>query len=397
MKKACKGFIMVFVLCMLTVIAYSQGNINVSINEYNVEYSKDTGFPFVDENSRTQVPFRATLEAFGAVVEWDNEKKLPFATYDGVKVYAPIGEKYIIVNDEKIENDTLAILKEGKTYCPIRKVLEAFGFVVEWDSKTCSVKAINENAGIPHPTLELQYSTINGTGKYSGYKILRGHPKENQYVVYFKHSVEGNFESTQVCYDIKKQENLKEKITWSYDGVSHTNTRSELYELFSDTSELMSSLGGTYNGEFSQSWYANTFGQVYTDWIRKMDVGQYAEEQVNAYIKDRLLPNPINFKINEKDWISSGDLREKYKMDLDSNPRGGGSPYLEYFHFPVIYRYFLSGYYDFKNGFLEFNKIRVISLGKGDKYFYIKDIEEYVIPGLNEEIEKKKKLEEKYK
>ena len=47
-------------------------------------------------------------------------------------------------NGQKISNDTAAIIKDGKTYLPIRAVLEAFGASVGWDGATQTVTVTKE-------------------------------------------------------------------------------------------------------------------------------------------------------------------------------------------------------------------------------------------------------------
>ena len=128
----------VFILSLVLLLALSSVNafaddIIINIDSTKVEFNEDLGFPFVDENNRTQVPFRATLEKYGAVVEWDQETSTAIATKDEIVVKVPIGENYILKNDEKIDVDTAARIVNGRTYLPIRAVIEAFGSEVEWD------------------------------------------------------------------------------------------------------------------------------------------------------------------------------------------------------------------------------------------------------------------------
>jgi len=40
-------------------------------NDNYVGFTSDSHLPFIDNNSRTQVPLRATMEAYGCVVDWD--------------------------------------------------------------------------------------------------------------------------------------------------------------------------------------------------------------------------------------------------------------------------------------------------------------------------------------
>jgi len=113
--------------------------VNVIMKDKEVVFTQDMGFPFIDANNRTQVPFRLTLESFGAVVSWDGDKQMAYATLEDVTVYVPINEDYIFVNDVIVPNDTKAVIIDNRTYSPIRKILEAFGAEVDWDGETNSV------------------------------------------------------------------------------------------------------------------------------------------------------------------------------------------------------------------------------------------------------------------
>lgn len=122
----------------------AEAGTQISINGKIVQFNDTTGSPFVDESGRTQVPFRITLETFGAKVDWSNSTRTAIAEKDGIIVEVPIGAKYISKNGNKWENDTVACIKDGKTYLPIRKVMEAFGCHVDWDttSKTVTIENI---------------------------------------------------------------------------------------------------------------------------------------------------------------------------------------------------------------------------------------------------------------
>lgn len=131
MKKVLKFISLFLIVSMLIVNAYA---VNISINGSNVNFTEQSGVPFVDSNSRTQVPLRVTMESFGASVGWNNDTRTAIVEKDGIKVEVPVGQSYIIKNGQQIKNDTAAIIKDGKTYLPIRAVLEAFGANVGWDN-----------------------------------------------------------------------------------------------------------------------------------------------------------------------------------------------------------------------------------------------------------------------
>ncbi len=146
MKKAKLAIIILLLFFSITpvnVFAVEQNTI-ISIDGEIVEFNRSTGYPFLDGNSRTQVPFRVTLEKFGAKVDWEQRTRTAIAEKDGIRVEVPIGERYIVVNGKRIENDTVALIVDSKTYLPIRKVMEAFGAEVLWNSEIQSVDIISQ-------------------------------------------------------------------------------------------------------------------------------------------------------------------------------------------------------------------------------------------------------------
>lgn len=125
-------FISLIVILFLFSTKPSFG-INISINDANITYTKESGKPFIDINKRTQVPLRITMEKYGASVDWDPNSNAAIVQKDGMIVKVPIGEDYILSNGQRIQIDSPALIKEGRTYLPIRAVLESFGAKVEWD------------------------------------------------------------------------------------------------------------------------------------------------------------------------------------------------------------------------------------------------------------------------
>jgi beta-lactamase superfamily II metal-dependent hydrolase len=120
--------------------AYASSSVPVvTIDGKSVFYKISLGYPFIDENNRTQVPFRSTLESFGAKVTWDNVHYMAIAEKAGIIVKIPIGTDYIIKNGKKIQIDTQSLIRRGQTYLPIRAVLEAFGAKVTYVASTRTI------------------------------------------------------------------------------------------------------------------------------------------------------------------------------------------------------------------------------------------------------------------
>lgn len=144
MKKIVFVLSLVLILALSSVIALADEIIIINIDSAKVEFNDDLGFPFIDENDRTQVPFRATLEKYGADVDWNNEDRVAIAKKGDLVVEIPIDEKYILVNGEEKTVDTAARIVEGRTYLPIRAAIEAFGSDVEWDAQLNTVVITTE-------------------------------------------------------------------------------------------------------------------------------------------------------------------------------------------------------------------------------------------------------------
>ena len=97
-------------------------SVNVSVNGTPVAFSSATGTPFLDQNGRTQVPLRVTMEAMGATVGWDNAARTATVSKGSVSIRIPIGTSFILVNGVKKSNDTTAQIVNGRSYLPIRIV-----------------------------------------------------------------------------------------------------------------------------------------------------------------------------------------------------------------------------------------------------------------------------------
>ena len=160
MKKRLSVILSVLIVAMSFIPTYAT---NISINNQNVQFTASSGTPFIDSANRTQVPFRQTMEAFGASVSWDSVNNMAVAVKDGVTVQVPIGASYIVRDGQQITNDTVALIKNGRTYLPIRAVLEAFGADVSWNSGTQTVVVSNQNKK------EYKKIVVDG-GNMSGYR-----------------------------------------------------------------------------------------------------------------------------------------------------------------------------------------------------------------------------------
>lgn len=89
--------------------------------------------PFIDGNNRTLVPVRFVAENLGAKVAWHDDVDRVDISLDGKYISLTIGDKNALVNGEEVEFDTAAVVRENRTFVPLRFVSDALGEQVEWD------------------------------------------------------------------------------------------------------------------------------------------------------------------------------------------------------------------------------------------------------------------------
>ena len=132
-KKYITFFAVLLFLCAFMSFCVFARNVDVYVCNEKISYNENSGIPFVDENNRTLVPLRLTMESVGAKVIWDADTKNAIVIKGNKSVRCKVGEKFVYINDVRVENDSAAVIKDGRIYLPIRIVLEAFDINVFWD------------------------------------------------------------------------------------------------------------------------------------------------------------------------------------------------------------------------------------------------------------------------
>lgn len=106
-------------------------------NNREIKYDAVSGFPYIDANGRTLVPFRQSLEAIGMTVSFDAANQMAKAEGNGITIQIPINQQYIIVNGTTVPIDTQASILNDRTYIPMRACFEAAGYKIkEWHNDT---------------------------------------------------------------------------------------------------------------------------------------------------------------------------------------------------------------------------------------------------------------------
>ncbi|MCK5847929.1 MAG: PQQ-binding-like beta-propeller repeat protein [Caldisericia bacterium] len=95
--------------------------------------------PPIIKDSRTFVPLRFISEIVGGKVIWNSQEKRIEVLYKQNEVVLWIGKKEILVNSKKEVIDTAPFISKGRTMVPLRFVTEPLGAVILWDGASQSI------------------------------------------------------------------------------------------------------------------------------------------------------------------------------------------------------------------------------------------------------------------
>lgn len=164
-----KFLTLIVFFAFLFVLKTPQANaagIQVIVDGKPVHFSDNA--PYVDKNGRTMIPLRAVADALGCETIWDSDRQSAtvrktliiegkpvtlsqiFYPNDEDFCYqwvasATVGQKYLDFGLNGM--NTRALVKNGSTYLPIRYVAEYFGYMVQWDAGSKTVKILS--SGVP--------------------------------------------------------------------------------------------------------------------------------------------------------------------------------------------------------------------------------------------------------
>jgi hypothetical protein len=117
---------------------------NVAIVE-GVEKIMDVA-PFIDKNSnRTLVPIRFVSEFLGGTVDWNATTRTVTIKFEKninneiLEIELNIGNTAVYVNGKEVKTDVAPLIKDSRTFVPLRFIAETMGFNVEWNSANRSI------------------------------------------------------------------------------------------------------------------------------------------------------------------------------------------------------------------------------------------------------------------
>ncbi|MCL2377909.1 MAG: copper amine oxidase N-terminal domain-containing protein [Defluviitaleaceae bacterium] len=128
-------------LCVFSPTTTYAADIGVTINGTAVVFDGQ-GPTIVD--GRTLVPVRGVFEVLGFEVGWLPGPRTATLNRQGFAVRITVGAEFFTVNDTPFSLEVPAQIINGRTLLPIRAVLEAVGYYVDWDSTSRTVLVASE-------------------------------------------------------------------------------------------------------------------------------------------------------------------------------------------------------------------------------------------------------------
>lgn len=306
MKKKSILIILMLIISFSSNVFADSEPINIYLDGELLEVSQE---PIII-NGTTLVPMRDIFEALDMEVYWNGETKTATGVKDGLTIDITIGNNKAYVN--KTEKSLLepARIVNGRTMVPLRFISESAGCEVSWDGTKREIVISTYEGDIFMESISKMADssklyTVDGTGEYEGYRMLKGYPGEDEFQIYFK----GDINSYMATYEDLRNIDLNEIITWEYNNIKYRSTRRELYKFFSETSWFRNELG-VIEETLSHEWFMQTFGDVFVDWMKGIAYANDASRLVGKYLEKE---SGIEYKNRYEILDNIDDISEEFE------------------------------------------------------------------------------------
>ena len=136
MKRLYRGFLLFLLLATCGIQSAAAASVSVHLNGRPLSFD---AAPYI-ENGRVLVPLRGVLEALDYSVYWQAHTHSVLAMKENIRITLPIDSKTVQVNQESVQIDVPATLKNGRTYVPLRALGEALECDITWINTTKTVE-----------------------------------------------------------------------------------------------------------------------------------------------------------------------------------------------------------------------------------------------------------------
>lgn len=214
MKKSVILTLTLILVLSLTVVSNALSEVKVVVNNEAVNFPDAK--PYINKDNRTLVPVRFIAENLGCDVDWDNEIRQVGIMGMGKDIKLNVGENKALVDGENIEFDTKAIIKEDRTFVPLRFVSEALGAKVEWNNETRTVLI---STATDETVTSVEINDFDEADKVDFSVIINTlKPLEEQYseAEKFLENKIGKELTKQVMEHVKKKTNWRDELAMKY-------------------------------------------------------------------------------------------------------------------------------------------------------------------------------------
>lgn len=117
------------------MIALQVDNPNITTNGISQKIDAQGSKPII-KNSRTLLPIRILIESLGGTISWDVTEKKVTIELNGHSIILWIDKTTALVDGSKVTLEVAPLIINGRTYLPLRFIMEKLSASVNWDPIT---------------------------------------------------------------------------------------------------------------------------------------------------------------------------------------------------------------------------------------------------------------------
>lgn len=197
-------------LCLINGVSAAESAKDIKIEINGKSVTSDVA-PFIN-NDRTLVPIRVISENLGYSVNWDNQTRKVTVKNNDKSIELTIGKKEVNINGTNSSIDVAPMIKNERTFVPLRFISESFDNDVNWDNNTRTVRINKKETKVA--------SILNDSNTNSAYKSITPIATTTQPKV---KKVDSNEYNNKIFDDWRKNQNIQQDVTRSYNPQRYYN------------------------------------------------------------------------------------------------------------------------------------------------------------------------------
>ena len=140
MKITMKRFVSISLYLLSVMLILNISHVSLAAESSSIDIIIKGNLLEMNENpilkeDRTYIPIRYFAEALDFKVKWIEEQQTAKLTNSETTILIPIGQKEITLNGNKIILDEKSFIEKGRTYIPLRAVAQLLTQNIQWDQK----------------------------------------------------------------------------------------------------------------------------------------------------------------------------------------------------------------------------------------------------------------------